>query len=272
MFIDYGQAFTPDRERQEEIVAELIAAVAPVRLVVELCSGGGDLARLLLDRLPEIRLRALDGSPRMLAAARATCAAYADRLDLQAFDLAAPDWRALQPAPDAICSSLAIHHLDGTAKRQLFEDLFAALRPGGLFVLADLVRPASEAGWQISAEDWDRVVAARSLRALRRRSGGAQVRGAALELLPLAGRQRHRSPVHSRRARPLAERCRLRGDRPALAAGRPRHPVRPQALTSRSDRARRRRRRWPETFQTQPPPPPMRAVSATSRPWSPIWR
>ena len=162
VFIDYGQAFTPDRERQREIVAELIAAVAPVRLVVELCCGGGDLARLLLERLPAARLRALDGSPRMLAAARRTCAAYADRLDLQTFDLAAPDWRALQPAPDAICSSLAVHHLDGDQKRQLFEDLFAALRPGGLFVLADLVRPASEAGWQITAEDWDRAVVARS--------------------------------------------------------------------------------------------------------------
>jgi SAM-dependent methyltransferase len=162
VFIDYGQAFTPDRERQQEIVAELIAAVAPVRLVVELCSGGGDLAKLLLQRLPEIRLRALDGSPRMLAAARETCAAYADRLDLQAFDLAAPDWRALQPAPDAICSSLAVHHLDGGQKRQLFEDLFAALRSGGLFVLADLVRPVSQAGWQIAAADWDRAVAARS--------------------------------------------------------------------------------------------------------------
>jgi tRNA (cmo5U34)-methyltransferase len=163
VFIDYGQAFTPDRERQQEIVAELIARVAPAHLVVELCCGGGDLARLLLERLPEIRLRALDGSPTMLAAARRTCAAYADRLDLRAFDLAGCDWRALQPAPDAICSSLAIHHLDGKAKRQLFEDLFAALRPGGVFVLADLIRPASETGWLISAEDWDRVVAARSL-------------------------------------------------------------------------------------------------------------
>ena len=162
VFIDYGRAFTPDRERQQEIVAELVAAAAPARLVVELCSGGGDLARLLLERMPEIRLRAFDGSHTMLATARQTCAAHADRLDLHAFDLAATDWRALRPAPDAICSSLAVHHLDGDQKRQLFEDLFAALRPGGLFVLADLVKPASEAGWQIAAEDWDRAVAARS--------------------------------------------------------------------------------------------------------------
>jgi tRNA (cmo5U34)-methyltransferase len=162
VFIDYGRAFTPERERQQEIVCELIASVAPARSVVELCCGSGDLARLLLERLPEMQLRALDGSPRMLTETGETCVADADRLQLQPFDLAATDWRALQPAPDAICSSLAVHHLDGAQKRQLFRDLFAALRPGGLFVLADLVRPASQAGWRIAALDWDRAVAARS--------------------------------------------------------------------------------------------------------------
>lgn len=162
VFIDYGRAFTPERERQQEIVCELIASVAPAGTVVELCCGSGDLARLLLERLPEMHLKALDGSPKMLAQTGETCGAYAERLQVQPFDLAASDWRALRPAADAICSSLAIHHLDGGQKRQLFEDLFAALRPGGLFVLADLIRPASEAGWRIAADDWDRSVAARS--------------------------------------------------------------------------------------------------------------
>lgn len=161
VFIDYGRAFTPERERQQEIVCDLIAGVAP-DLVVELCCGSGELAKLLLERLPAARVRALDGSPRMLATTRATCAAYADRLDPQAFDLAASDWRALRPAPDAICSSLAVHHLDGDRKRQLFQDLHAGLRAGGIFVLADLVRPASPAAWQIADDDWDRAVATRS--------------------------------------------------------------------------------------------------------------
>ena len=126
------------------------------------CCGSGDLARLLLERLPGVRLTALDGSPKMLAETRQRCAAYAERLDLQAFDLAATGWRSFPAAPDAICSSLAVHHLEGPEKRQLFQDLFAALRPGGVFVLADLIRPASAAGWQIAAVDWDRAVAARS--------------------------------------------------------------------------------------------------------------
>jgi tRNA (cmo5U34)-methyltransferase len=163
LFIDYGRAFTPERERQQAIICELVASAMPAR-VVELCCGAGELARLLLERLPEARMLALDGSPTMLEQTRTTCAAHADRLELRQFDLAASDWRRLQPAPDAICSSLAVHHLDGAQKQELFRDLRAALRPGGVFVLADLIRPASDAGWRIAAEDWDRAVGERSLR------------------------------------------------------------------------------------------------------------
>jgi tRNA (cmo5U34)-methyltransferase len=161
LFIDYGRAFTPERERQHEIICELITSVTPAR-VVELCCGAGELLLLLLERLPEARALALDGSPAMLARTKESCAAHAGRLELREFDLAALDWRRLEPAPDAICSSLAVHHLDGGQKQQLFENLYSALRPGGIFVLADLVRPESAAGWRIAAEDWDRAVAERS--------------------------------------------------------------------------------------------------------------
>jgi len=161
LFIDYGRAFTPERERQQAIIAELVASVAPSR-VVELCCGAGELLHLLLERLPEVHALALDGSSAMLAKTEEICAAHRDRLELQAFDLAARDWRQPKPAPDAICSSLAVHHLDGEGKQQLFTDLHAALRPGGIFVLADLIRPDSDAGWRIAAEDWDRAVAERS--------------------------------------------------------------------------------------------------------------
>jgi tRNA (cmo5U34)-methyltransferase len=163
LFIDYGRAFTPERERQQAIICELVASVAPCQRVVELCCGSGALLRLLLERLPEARALALDGSPTMLAKTGESCAAHAGRLELRPFDLAARDWRQLEPAPDAICSSLAVHHLDGGQKQQLFKDLHAALRPGGVFVLADLIRPDSAAGWRIAAEDWDRAVAGRSV-------------------------------------------------------------------------------------------------------------
>ncbi len=40
---------------------------------------------------------------------------------------------------DVVVSALAVHHLDATAKRDLFARVHAALRAGGRFVLGDVV-------------------------------------------------------------------------------------------------------------------------------------
>jgi tRNA (cmo5U34)-methyltransferase len=42
---------------------------------------------------------------------------------------------------DLVYSALAIHHLNGAGKRDLFGRVAAALRPSGVFVLADVVVP-----------------------------------------------------------------------------------------------------------------------------------
>jgi tRNA (cmo5U34)-methyltransferase len=65
-----------------------------------------------------------------------------------------------------VVSSLAIHHLDGTGKRELFRDVYRMLEPGGAFLIADLVMPASEAGLRLAARSWDEAVRERSLRLL----------------------------------------------------------------------------------------------------------
>ncbi|MGF7235460.1 MAG: hypothetical protein ACQSGP_10965 [Frankia sp.] len=38
-------------------------------------------------------------------------------------------------------SALAVHHLGGTGKAELFHRIAAALQPGGRFVLADVIVP-----------------------------------------------------------------------------------------------------------------------------------
>ena len=42
---------------------------------------------------------------------------------------------------DLVVSTLAVHHLEGEAKGELFGRVHAVLRPGGRFVLADVVVP-----------------------------------------------------------------------------------------------------------------------------------
>jgi len=162
-FIDEGKYFVPEREAQIATICAAVPPLAGAGHIVELCSGEGLLTRALLERFPEATLHAFDGSPKMLEATRRTAGDLAARLETQRFDLAAGDWRALGFEAHAVASSLAVHHLDGVGKRALFQDIFAMLAPGGVFVLADLVEPAREGGEVIAAEAWDEAVKARAL-------------------------------------------------------------------------------------------------------------
>jgi tRNA (cmo5U34)-methyltransferase len=83
---------------------------------------------------PGAELVGIDQSAEMLAVASAEVAAA----DLRVSRL--PD-----PLPDGnfdpVVSALAVHHLDGAGKADLFARVAARLRPGGRFVLGDVVVP-----------------------------------------------------------------------------------------------------------------------------------
>ena len=161
-FVDLGRFFVPDREEQ---IATILAMIPEPGdgLLVDLCCGEGLLSRSLLERFPRARVLAMDLSPAMLEQARATCAVFADRFETRPFDLADRSWRSLAEPVRAFVSSLAVHHLDGEGKRRLFRDLAAALAPGGVVVIADLVRPATSAAQALAAKIWDESVRRRSL-------------------------------------------------------------------------------------------------------------
>src|SRR5205085_1537963 len=63
----------------------------------------------------------------------------------------------------AVVSSLAIHHLDGAGKLQLFTDLHDVLEADGVLVVADVVRFAERRGDAVAAKAWDRAVRHRAL-------------------------------------------------------------------------------------------------------------
>jgi len=161
-FIDLGRFFVPDREEQIATVLAMIPDPGE-GLLVDLCCGEGLLSRSLLERFPQARVLALDLSPAMLEQARTTCAAHAARFETRPFDLADISWRSFTEPVRGFVSSLAVHHLDGEGKRRLFRDLAAALAPGGVVVIADLVRPATAAAQVLAASAWDDSVRRRSL-------------------------------------------------------------------------------------------------------------
>jgi tRNA (cmo5U34)-methyltransferase len=119
-------------ELQEQTAAATKGA--DVGAMLELGIGTGETARRVRAAHPAARLTAIDSSAEMLEQARSE---FPDAdLRVARLEDALPDG-----SFDLVYSALAIHHLDGAGKRDLFRRVAAALRPDGLLVIADVVVP-----------------------------------------------------------------------------------------------------------------------------------
>jgi tRNA (cmo5U34)-methyltransferase len=110
----------------------------PVR-VLELGAGTGELTAKLLTRFPESTALAVDHSEGMLAEADRKLETFGDRVEI-AQGAFPTEYPSVESEYDLVVSSLAVHHLDGDEKRQLFDAIHDALVPGGWFVNGDVVR------------------------------------------------------------------------------------------------------------------------------------
>jgi tRNA (cmo5U34)-methyltransferase len=125
----------PDYDRVQDELARATEGVE-ARRVLELGTGTGVTSRRVLERHPGAELTGVDSSEHMLAVA-----------DLPGADLRLQDLREELPEGpfDLVFSALAIHHLDGPGKADLFARVAAALAPGGRFVMADVIVPEDPA-------------------------------------------------------------------------------------------------------------------------------
>lgn len=162
-FIDYGRYFVPERERQLQTIVDLLPHSSKPGVIIDLCCGEGLLAEAILEQRSEATVYGLDISAEMRQRATERNARFGDRFRLQPFDIFDRAWpEALVPVC-AVVSSLAVHHLEGLQKRDLFREIFNILTPGGVFILADVMEPASPAGWEVAAKAWDEAVRQRAL-------------------------------------------------------------------------------------------------------------
>jgi tRNA (cmo5U34)-methyltransferase len=126
-------------ERLQEAIAGACEGPA-VDAVLDLGTGTGETLARVLARHPGASAVGIDGSVGMLGAAESRLEGR--EVDLRVADLADP----LPEGPfDLVVSALAVHHLDGPAKAALFAAIAGVLRPGGRFVLGDVVVPVDPA-------------------------------------------------------------------------------------------------------------------------------
>ncbi|MER3328453.1 MAG: class I SAM-dependent methyltransferase [Candidatus Kapaibacterium sp.] len=155
-FIDYGDYFIPFRETQMEIICDLVASVNPKK-VVDLCCGEGKLSKRLLSRIKELELVGYDLSAAMLLMASSNLKNFEAQFQARKFQLEERDWRN-ELSADVVVSSLGLHHLNDDEKRELYKDVYHKISPGGMLVVADLIKPTTEIGWQIGAKLWNEYV------------------------------------------------------------------------------------------------------------------
>ena len=162
-FIDHGAYFVPERESQIDTICSVIPPAPDGAVVVDICCGEGLLCDALAHRFPGAVIHALDGSQTMLASAKSRLGAAGVAYRTAIIDIAETGWRTFDAPVHAFVSSLAVHHLHGPAKARLFQDLAAALTPGGVVVICDLVEAQREAGRALWKRHWDEGVRERSL-------------------------------------------------------------------------------------------------------------
>jgi len=138
----------------EELQEAVVAATGGLRAtrVLELGTGTGETALRVRALHPEAAWVGIDSSETMLARARERLPDADLRLRLLEDELPSGSF-------DLVLSALAVHHLDGAGKRELFSRVARLLEPGGHFVLGDVVVPAAgeegpiEIDWEMDKPD-----------------------------------------------------------------------------------------------------------------------
>ncbi len=138
-YLDLMRAEVPAYGRLQAAVAAATTGL-DVASVLDLGTGTGETLHAVLTLHPAAVAVGIDRSEGMLGAARSRFPV--SKVELRVAELEDP----LPPGPfDLVVSALAIHHLEGRHKADLFARVGASLRRGGRFVLGDVVIPVDPA-------------------------------------------------------------------------------------------------------------------------------
>lgn len=121
------------QELQQQIAAD---SGDGARRILDLGIGTGETSARVLARHPGATVVGVDESPAMLGAAQQLLGERLVETHVALLQEPLPEGEF-----DLVVSALAVHHLDGAEKADLFRRLRAVVAPGGRFVLGDVVLP-----------------------------------------------------------------------------------------------------------------------------------
>lgn len=146
--------YTAMREAHMALLRKMLPADRP-SLVLDLGGGTGALAEAVAETLPLATVEIWDIDRAMLGLARARCGRFGSRIRYREQSFAGP-----LTACDAVVACIALHHVkDLAAKGAIYRNIHSALKPGGVFMNADLAVAAGGALHEFSYAEWIRAMA-----------------------------------------------------------------------------------------------------------------
>lgn len=144
-FLEGMRGAIPLAAEQIDVMLHLVHAARPkLTNFLDLGCGDGILGRAILSRYPSAHGVLLDFSEPMIDAARKRMQEQPVTFVVQ--DYGTPDWvRTVQSyAPfDAVVSGFSIHHQPDSRKREVYQEIYSLLQPGGIFVNIEHIAPVS---------------------------------------------------------------------------------------------------------------------------------
>lgn len=174
-FLSYRAAIPMAQEQIGVMMSILKSRGQPVDSFLDLGCGDGILGAAVLGEYPSARGILADFSEPMLVQAREQLKDYADRLTFENLDYGNPDWtnRMRTHGPfDAVVSGYSIHHQPDAHKREVYEEIFSLLQPGGWFINIEHVASAAQLNIDLFENHY-----VRARYAIEQREGGARTFG-----------------------------------------------------------------------------------------------
>lgn len=122
-----------------------------VKSILDIGAGTGLMSALFAKKYPDANITLVDFSEPMLNKARERFKGNEKIYYLQA-DFSTVNFE--EEKYELIVSGLAIHHLSHELKKVLFQKIYSALKPNGLFINADQVKGATDFSERIYKENW----------------------------------------------------------------------------------------------------------------------